>query len=116
MNHLLQDTSRDYELHSIIGQGAYSDVHLAISKRTGRRVALKSIKINSTTVRGNDPSNFPKAVLREIQALKILASNRVVELIDVISSENAKVCLVFEYLPSDLAEIVAQVSIPLYIF
>jgi len=84
-----------------VGQGAYGDVHLAIDRNLGVKVAIKEIKLMNKTI-------ISKAIFREIESLKQLSDNdNIIKLLGVYPQDNM-VCLVFEYMPSDLSEIISS--------
>ena len=83
-----------------IGEGAFGDVSLAVDRFTGIQVALKDVRIMT---RG---TGIPRAVFRELEALKQLqGNNSIVRLYDYFPKET-KLCLVLEFLPSTLADVI----------
>ena len=98
------DIESKYKIIKKIGQGSYGDVKLAIDLRHGRKVAIKTIKIMSKN------KQIPKAIFREIESLKQLNGNiHIMKLYDTYC-EAACVCLVLEYLPTDLSEVINQTN------
>jgi cyclin-dependent kinase len=67
----------------------------ALDRNTGGVVALKNIKLRE------DDEGVPATTIREISLLKRLQHDNVVKLQDVITDQSC-VCMVFEYLDSDL--------------
>lgn len=85
-----------------LGEGAFGDVRLGTDLITGKNVAMKYIRILSKD------GGLPRAVFREVEALKQLrGAKHIVELLDAFPDET-NMCLVLEYHPSDLAEVIAQ--------
>lgn len=85
-----------------LGQGAFGDVRWGVDGQTGRKVALKYVRV----AKHDGQNGVPKAIFREMEALKQLSDRtKVVELLDVYPEETT-LCLVLEYLPSDLSEII----------
>lgn len=85
-----------------LGEGAFGDVRLGTDLITGKNVAMKYIRILSKD------GGLPRAVFREVEALKQLrGAKHIVELLDAYPDET-NMCLVLEYHPSDLAEVIAQ--------
>lgn len=87
-----------------LGQGAFGEVRAGLDTWTGSKVALKYVSVN----KNSGESSVSRAVFREIQSLLLLQdNNHIVRLISYFPDE-ASVCLVFEYLDSDLAEVIQQ--------
>ncbi|RVE40420.1 hypothetical protein evm_014929, partial [Chilo suppressalis] len=78
-----------------IGEGTYGVVYKARDVETGKEIALKKIKLE------NEPEGVPSTALREISVLRELCHPAVVQLLDVLLTEN-KLFLVFEFLHMDL--------------
>ncbi|XP_060677137.1 cyclin-dependent kinase 2 isoform X1 [Hemiscyllium ocellatum] len=94
-----------------IGEGTYGVVYKAKNKDTGEVVALKKIRLDTET------EGVPSTAIREISLLKELSHPNIVELLDVIHTEN-KLYLVFEFLHQDLKKFmdissVNGISLPL---
>lgn len=84
-----------------LGEGAFGEVRLAVDGRSGRRVAVKCVRVTASREVG-----IPRAVFREVEALRQLSEHpNIVKLLDVYPQET-NLCLVFEYVPSDLAELI----------
>lgn len=75
--------------------GTYGVVYKAECKRTGKYVAMKKIRLE------NDEEGVPSTAIREISMLLELRHPNVVDLEDVIMSEN-RLYLIFEFLTMDL--------------
>ena len=85
-----------------LGQGAFGDVRWGIDGLTGNKVAMKYVRLPKQ----DGPSGVPKAIFREMEALKQLNDHsKVAKLLDVYPVESS-LCLVLEYLPSDLSEVI----------
>jgi len=102
MNESSIDNSKRYKFISRLGQGAFGEVHLCVDTLNDKYVAIKNVRIVSRDV------GIPVAVFREMESLRQLSSSGLVtELLDVYPDEK-NLCLVLEYLPSDLSEIIIQ--------
>ena len=87
-----------------LGEGAFGDVRCGVDSHTGKIVALKHVRVMNR----DSPGGVPKAVFREMEALRHLDNHsRVVKLLDVYPEET-NLCLVLEYLPSDLSEVISH--------
>ncbi len=78
-----------------LGEGTYGVVYKAQDKVTGEIVALKKIRLEK------EDDGVPSTAIREISLLKGLRHPNIVELKEVLYSEN-QLWLVFEYLEYDL--------------
>lgn len=89
--------------HSLrrISEGAFGDVKLGVDKHTGAKVALKFVRLSS--------HGIPRAIFREIEALKQVKHERIIDLIAVYPSD-VNLVLVFEYMASDLQHELSRVS------
>uniref|UniRef100_A0AAZ3SG49 cyclin-dependent kinase n=1 Tax=Oncorhynchus tshawytscha TaxID=74940 RepID=A0AAZ3SG49_ONCTS len=87
-----------------IGEGTYGVVYKAKNKVTGETVALKKIRLDTET------EGVPSTAIREISLLKELSHPNIVELRDVIHTEN-KLYLVFEFLHQDLKKFMDSSSV-----
>ena len=98
-----------YQAGARLGEGAFGEVRLGLDKTTGRQVALKYVRISGKAAKRNsDAPSLPRAVFRELEALRQLdESPFVVRLLDVFP-DATNLCLVLEYHPSDLSEVVRQ--------
>jgi serine/threonine protein kinase len=91
-----------YQTLERLGEGTFGEVRKAVDSVSGHVVAIKFVRILSR--RGG----IPKAVFREVESLKQLAQcEHVVHLYDVYADE-ANVCLVLEYIESDLSEVISN--------
>lgn len=90
-----------------LGGGAFGDVRWGVDTHSGAKVALKYVRVMTRGGQGGG-SGVPKAVFREMESLRQLDDHsRVVKLLDVYPEEN-NLCLVLEYLPSDLGEVISN--------
>ena len=78
-----------------LGEGTYGVVYKAKDKQTGEIVALKKIRLEK------EDDGVPSTAIREISLLKGLKHPNIVELKEVIYSED-KLYLIFEYCEYDL--------------
>lgn len=78
-----------------IGEGTYGVVYKARDKQTQAIIALKKIRLDA------EDEGVPSTAIREISLLKELQHPNIVQLKDVVHSEN-KLHLVFEFLEHDL--------------
>lgn len=96
-----------YKVLGRLGEGAFGDVRWGVDTRNGVKVALKHVRIMTRGGPGGG-GGVPKAIFREMESLRQLEDhNRVVKLLDVYPEEN-NLCLVLEYLPSDLGEVISN--------
>jgi negative regulator of PHO system len=77
-----------------LGEGTYATVFKGRNRQTGELVALKEIHLDSE-------EGTPSTAIREISLMKELKHENIVNLFDVIHTEN-KLMLVFEYMDKDL--------------
>ncbi|ENN76345.1 cyclin-dependent kinase 2 [Dendroctonus ponderosae] len=82
------------------GEGTYGVVYKAKNKLTGKKVALKKIKLQKFYNKGCS-EGVPSTAMREITLLKGVRHSSIVELLDVMYTTD-KLYLVFEYLDLDL--------------
>ena len=102
----------NYEVIKALGQGTWGVVHLARQKSSpdggggeGRLVALKKIK----SERPEDGINF--TAIREIKLLREFKHENIIELVDVFTTSDRAVCLVYEVAETDLAKILKNRAI-----
>ena len=86
-----------------VGEGTYGIVYKAKEKSTGRLVALKKIRPES------ENEGIPATTIREILLLKNLRHSTIINLIEVIHSDD-KMYLVFEYVETDLKKLIDDFS------
>lgn len=84
-----------FEKIETIGSGTYGVVYKGRNTETNETIAIKKIKIEL------ESEGVPSTALREISILRELRHPNIVELKDVVCSEN-KLYLIFEYLELDL--------------
>ncbi|KAJ3368783.1 Cyclin-dependent kinase 20 [Kappamyces sp. JEL0680] len=95
-----------YEIIDKIGEGAHGVVLKAKYVKTGQVVALKKVPLRSLSL------GIPNTIIREIKALEQLDHPNIVKLREVFPSGTGFV-LVFEYMLSDLAEVLKMATHPL---
>jgi serine/threonine protein kinase len=86
-----------------IGEGTYGIVYKAKDKNTGKLVALKKIRPES------ENEGIPATTIREILLLKNLKHSTIIDLQEIIHSED-KMYLVFEYVETDLKKLIDDFS------
>lgn len=86
-----------------LGSGTYGDVYMVRDRTTGISRAMKKIKLTDME------EGIPPTALREISLLKTLPHENVVRLHDVYCRPN-EVCLIFEYVESDLKKFMKRGS------
>jgi serine/threonine protein kinase len=91
-----------FEKQETIGSGTYGVVYKGINKETNEVIAIKKIKIELET------EGVPSTALREISILRELSHPNIVELKDVVCSDN-KLYLLFEFLDVDLRKYLESV-------
>lgn len=95
-------TTLDYEKLESIGQGALSSVFKAKHKKTAKIKAIKYLKRTNT-------SSLRKEVFREINILRNLDHDNIVKLEElVLSRELNNLCLVLEYCPYSLTQLISD--------
>jgi cyclin-dependent kinase 7 len=94
-----------YEVIKALGQGTWGVVHMAKQKSTGRLVALKKIK----SERLEEGINF--TAIREIKLLREFKHPNIIELVDVFTTMDFAVCLVYEVAETDLSKILKDRAI-----
>lgn len=87
--------SERYQKINKIGEGTYGVVYKARDKITNEIVAVKKIRLD------HEDEGLPSTAVREISLLKRLNHPNIVNMKEVVSSEN-KLNLVFEYVDCDL--------------
>ena len=100
--------SERYLTRGKLGEGTFGEVRLGLDTFTGKQVAMKYVRIMSL-----ERGGIPRAVFRELESLKQLqGSDLVTRLLDRVPEES-NLCLVLEYLPSDLYEVIQRAKSPL---
>lgn len=96
--------SAKYQVLHKIGEGAFGEVRKAADVQTGRLVALKYVRLGTS---GRGEGGIPRAAFREMEALKQLKSRHIVALLDIYPFQT-NIVLVFEYMKSDLSQIIIR--------
>lgn len=92
-----------YKVIEEIGRGCYGTVVKAIDPMTGEIVAIKKVKVF------NPSQSLPQSFYREVSNLQQLKHNNIIELKDVIRTENnSEPYLVFNYCEFDLDGLIHQ--------
>jgi cyclin-dependent kinase 7 len=97
----------NYKVMKALGQGTWGVVHMAEQKGTNRVVAVKKIKSNNP----GEGINF--TAVREIKLLREFKHENIIELVDVFTTPDQAVCLVYECAETDLEKILNNKSIPM---
>ncbi|KAI7867739.1 kinase-like domain-containing protein [Spinellus fusiger] len=97
-------TEKKYQKDMKIGEGTYAVVYRGKQLSTGRKVAIKKIKM------GQFKDGLDLTAIREVRYLQELRHTHVIELIDVFSHKT-NLNLVLEYLDSDLEQVIKDKSI-----
>jgi len=92
------DKLENFQKVEKIGEGAYGVVYKATDKLTNQFVALKKICL------ATESEGVPSTAIREIAVLKELDHPSIVQLLDVVHSDQ-RLYLVFEYLDKDLKKL-----------
>lgn len=95
----------NYEVIRALGQGTWGVVHMAKQRSTGRIVAVKKIK----SERPEEGVNF--TAVREIKLLREFKHENIIELVDVFSTPDMAVCLVYECADTDLEKVLKNRAI-----
>jgi serine/threonine protein kinase len=88
-----------------LGAGTWGVVKMAKQKATGRLVAIKKIK----SERSEEGINF--TAIREIKLLREFKHENIIELVDVFTTPDMAVCLVYEVADTDLEKILKNRAI-----
>ncbi|CAG8539639.1 8816_t:CDS:2 [Paraglomus occultum] len=110
MSHLTEDDStieRKYVKEKKIGEGTYAVVYQGKEAATGRKVAIKKIKLGQSQAGVN---GIELSAIREVKSLQELQHPNIIELIDIFSHKT-NLNLVLEYLDSDLEMIIKDKNI-----
>ena len=99
----------NYRVLGALGSGTWGVVHSAEQNETKRKVAIKKIK----SERPEEGVNF--TAIREIKLLREFRHPNIIELVDVFSTPDMAICLVYEIAETDLEKILnnKQISISL---
>ncbi|KAH9757697.1 protein kinase domain-containing protein [Citrus sinensis] len=100
---LVPKSAESYDKIDKVGQGTYSNVYKALDRDTGKIVALKKVKFDTS-----EPESV-KFMAREIMILQKLDHPNVVKLEGLATSRmQYSLYLVFEFMPTDLARIISN--------
>ncbi|KAL0090341.1 kinase-like domain-containing protein [Phycomyces blakesleeanus] len=97
-------TEKKYQKDLKVGEGTYAVVYRGTQLSTGRKVAIKKIKM------GQFKDGLDLTAIREVRYLQELRHSNVIELVDVFSHKT-NLNLVLEYLDSDLEQVIKDKSI-----
>ncbi|KAF9006001.1 CMGC/CDK/CDK7 protein kinase [Cyathus striatus] len=100
------DRQRRWTKEKKVGEGTYAVVYQGREATTGRKVAIKKIKV------GQFKDGLDMSAIREVKYLRELKHQNVIELLDVFSSKT-NLNLVLEFLDSDLEMIIKDRSLDL---
>ena len=95
------EDSRKYIKERQLGRGAYGKIYLVTSN--GRKMALKRIKTNNQE--GVDLS-----AIREIKILREIEHPNIIRVFDVFSEKQKRMCLLMDYIPYDLRNLINNKS------
>ncbi|RYG61419.1 hypothetical protein EON64_18580, partial [archaeon] len=96
----------DYQKLHRIGEGTYGFVYKAVSRATGRTVALKRIILHNEQQDG-----FPLTSVRELRILQACRHENIVSLLEVaVGAKRDAVFLAFEYCDHDLHSLIHHAS------
>ncbi|GAA5999674.1 CDC2/CDK family serine/threonine-protein kinase [Rhodotorula paludigena] len=90
---------RKYTKDKKVGEGTYAVVYLGKEAATGRKIAIKKIKI------GQFKDGLDMSAIREVKFLRELRHPNVIELVDVFSNKS-NLNLVLEFLDTDLEAVI----------
>ncbi|BAT94340.1 hypothetical protein LR48_Vigan02g200300 [Vigna angularis] len=100
---LVPRSAESYKMIDKVGQGTYSNVYKALDRDTGEIVALKKVRFNTS-----EPESI-KFMAREITILQRLDHPNVVKLKGLATSRmQYSIYLVFEFMQTDLARVIAR--------
>ncbi|KAG9150061.1 hypothetical protein Leryth_021549 [Lithospermum erythrorhizon] len=100
---LVPRSADSYDKLDKVGQGTYSNVYKARDRKTGKIVALKKVKFDTS-----EPESV-KFMAREIMILQRLDHPNIVKLEGLATSRmHYSIYLVFEYMQTDLARIISR--------
>ncbi|THU86232.1 Pkinase-domain-containing protein [Dendrothele bispora CBS 962.96] len=98
------DRQKRWAKEQKVGEGTYAVVYRGREVATGRRIAIKKIKV------GQFKDGLDMSAIREVKYLRELKHQNVIELLDVFSSKT-NLNLVLEFLDSDLEMIIKDRSL-----
>ncbi|CAM9401450.1 unnamed protein product [Phaeothamnion confervicola] len=101
----------NYERTEKLGEGTWGIVWAAVNRKTGQKVALKSISNKMEGMKFGHGLNF--AALREVKLLQEIQHENVIELVDVFVEAPSTVVLAFEVCVGDLENILTEPSMVL---
>jgi serine/threonine protein kinase len=90
-----------YEVLEKLGEGTFGQVKKAFDSVSGQFVAIKFVRMLSRK------KGIPKAVFRELQSLKQLCGCEYIMQLQDVYADESNLCLVSEYVESDLSELIA---------
>ncbi|BGP41158.1 TFIIH complex serine/threonine-protein kinase subunit kin28 [Rhodotorula kratochvilovae] len=90
---------RKYTKDKKVGEGTYAVVYLGKEVATGRKIAIKKIKV------GQFKDGLDMSAIREVKSLRELRHPNVIELLDVFSNKS-NLNLVLEFLDTDLEAVI----------
>ncbi|TKY51447.1 serine/threonine-protein kinase [Spatholobus suberectus] len=100
---LVPKSAESYKMIDKVGQGTYSNVYKALDRDTGEIVALKKVRFNTS-----EPESI-KFMAREIMIVQRLDHPNVVKLKGLATSRlQYSIYLVFDFMQTDLARIIAR--------
>ena len=97
-----EERAAGYERLHRLGEGAFGEVRLGRSRHSGEYFALKTVGISRQS-----EGRLPRAIFREIEALKQIHCPNVIRLIDVLPEET-HIILVLEHAVTDLGAIISK--------
>ena len=100
-----------YEKRGVLGRGTYGTVYDGVERATGRRCAVKKIRMGDPR-RNKQEAGVHFTALREIKYLQEVRHPNVIGLLDVLSHKE-NVVLVLEYCVTDLETIVRDQDVAL---
>ncbi|XP_075483244.1 cyclin-dependent kinase A-1-like [Primulina tabacum] len=100
---LVPKTADSYDKLAKVGKGTYSNVYKAMEKNTGKIVALKKVRFDTS-----EPASV-QFMAREIIVLKKLDHPNIIKLEGIATSRmQYSLYLVFDFMPSDLMKVIAR--------
>lgn len=94
-----EDESPRYRVVRRVGEGTYAVVYEAEDVQTGRRVAVKRVKMMK------ECAGLDISAVRELSALRLLQHANIVPLLDVYAGKRS-LCLVLPFLDADLEQLI----------